>query len=70
MADDQGNSGSNAGTCAIAIVLLLAVLVGGYLLIQSNNSTIAKNNAVAGAANAVGTTADKVGNAVDKPSSN
>ncbi len=73
MADNQGssgNSGNNAGMFAIAIVLLLAVLVGGYLFEQSNNSTFAKNDAVAGAANAVGKTADKVGNAADKASSN
>ncbi|GEM_PF-3022122 len=70
MADNQGNSGSNAGMFAIAIVLLLAILVGGYFLMMASNSVVSKNNAVTGAANAVTNTARKAGNAVDKSGDN
>ena len=49
----------------IAIILLLAVLGGGYFLIQGTNASANKDNAIAGAASDIGDAAQKVGNAAD-----
>jgi hypothetical protein len=51
------------GTGLIAIVLLIAVLIGGFYLFSTMGATNAKNDAVAGAAKSVGSAADKVGDA-------
>ena len=58
--DRRGGSG-----WLIAIVLILAVLVGGYFLMQGSKASSNKDNAIAGAANDVGDAAQKVGNAAE-----
>ena len=58
----RGRSGSG---WLIAIVLILAVLVGGYFLMQGTNASANKDNAIAGAASDVGDAAQKVGNAAE-----
>ena len=59
-------SGSGGGSgWLIAIVLILAVLVGGYFLMQGTNASTNKDNAIAGAASDVGDAAQKVGNAAE-----
>ena len=45
----------------IAIVLILAVLVGGYFLMQGTNASANKDNAIAEAAGDVGNAAQQVG---------
>ena len=57
---ERGSSGSG---WLIAIVLILAVLVGGYFLMQGTNASANKDNAIAGAAKDVGDAANKVGDA-------
>ena len=57
---DRGGGGSG---WLIAIVLILAVLVGGYFLMQGTNASTNKDNAIAGAAKDVGDAANKVGDA-------
>ena len=59
---DRGGGGSG---WLIAIVLILAVLVGGYFLMQGTNASANKDNAIAGAAKDVGDAANKVGNAAE-----
>jgi len=49
----------------IAIILILAVLVGGYFLMQNSNSEANKDNAIAAAANDVGDAAQQAGDAVE-----
>lgn len=61
---DNGRSGGGSGWL-IAIVLILAVLVGGYFLMQGTNASANKDNAIAGAAGDVGDAAQKVGNAAE-----
>ena len=55
---DRGGSG-----WIIAIVLVLALLIGGYFLMQSSGSEMAKDNAIAGAAQDIGEAAEDVGSA-------
>ena len=49
----------------IAIILILALLIGGYFLMQGTNSEVARDNAVAEAAGDVGDAAKKVGDAAE-----
>jgi len=49
----------------IAIILILAVLIGGYFLMRSSNSEANKDNAIAAAANDVGDAAQQAGDAVE-----
>ena len=49
----------------IAIVLILALLIGGYFLMRGTNSEVARDNAVAEAAGDVGDAAQKVGDAAE-----
>ena len=58
---DRGSGGGSGWL--IAIVLILAVLVGGYFLMQGTNASANKDNAIAGAAKDVGDAANKVGDA-------
>ena len=58
-------SGSGGSGWLIAIVLILAVLVGGYFLMQGTTASTNKDNAIAGAASDVGDAAQKVGNAAE-----
>jgi uncharacterized protein HemX len=50
----------------IAIVLVLALLVGGYMLMQGTNASTSKDDAIAQAAGDVGNAAQKVGDAAEK----
>ena len=61
---ESGRGGGGSGWL-IAIVLILAVLVGGYFLMQGSNASANKDNAIAGAASDVGDAAQKVGNAAE-----
>ena len=54
-------SGGGGSGWPIALVLILAVLVGGYFLMQGTNASANKDNAIAGAAKDVGDAAQKVG---------
>ena len=58
-------SGGGGSGWLIAIVLILAALVGGYFLMQGTNASTNKDNAIAGAASDVGDAAHKVGNAAE-----
>ena len=49
----------------IAVVLILAVLVGGYFLMRGTDSEANKDNAIAEAADDVGNAAQKVGDAAE-----
>jgi hypothetical protein len=60
----EGERSGGAGWL-IAIVLILALLVGAYFLMQGTNAAANKDNAIAGAANEVGDAAQKVGNAAE-----
>lgn len=57
----RGSSGG-AGW-AIAIILVLALVVGVVLFTRNSGSDAAKNNAIANAASQVGNAAEKAGNA-------
>lgn len=67
--DDRPRSGGGAGWL-IAIVLILALVIGGYYLIQGSQSESAKDNAIAEAAGSVGEAAQSVGDAADKAADN
>jgi hypothetical protein len=64
----EGRSGGSGWM--IAVVLLLAVVVGGIVAMKYVNSNAAKNDAVANAANSVGNAADQVGDAAQKSAGN
>ncbi|WP_411291787.1 hypothetical protein [Sphingorhabdus sp.] len=59
------SGGSGMGVIA-AIVLLLVLAVGGYMLFNNSGSEERKDNAVAKAAGDVGDAAQKAGAAVEK----
>ena len=69
MADEKvfvvkdGNSSSGGSGWAIAIVLLVALVIGAYFMLNMSDSTVAKNNAITNAANNVGAAAQEVGDA-------
>lgn len=65
---DRGRSGGSGWL--IAIVLVLALLIGGYFLMQSSSSDIAKDNAIAEAAGDVGNAAQQVGDAAQDAANN
>ena len=50
----------------LLVVLVIALLVGGFVLMQGQNAEIAKDNAVADAAGSVGNAAESIGNAADQ----
>lgn len=56
----------SGGGLLIGLAVLIAVIVGAYLLLVRNDSEVAKNNAITSAAKSVGSTADKAGEAIDK----
>lgn len=58
--DRGGNGGAG---WVIAIILVVALVIGAVFLFNQNRSTTAKNNAVTSAAKSVGSAADKVGDA-------
>ena len=61
--------GSGAGW-VIAIVLVLAIIVGGVFLSRMSGSELAKDNAVTSAANNVGEAAKDVGDAAQSTANN
>lgn len=63
--DGEARSGGGSGWL-IAIVLILAVLVGGYFLMQGTGAEANKDNAIAEAADDVGNAAQQVGDAAEK----
>ncbi|WP_144094643.1 hypothetical protein [Croceicoccus sediminis] len=54
----------------IVVILLLAVVLGGFALMKSSNSEVARDNAIADAASSVGDAAESVGNAADTAADN
>lgn len=62
---DNGSGSGGGSGWLIAVVLILAVLVGGYFLMQGTNASANKDDAIAGAAKDVGDAANKVGNAAE-----
>jgi uncharacterized protein HemX len=60
---DRSRSGGSGWV--IAIVLVLALLIGGYFLMRGTNASSNKDNAIAAAAGDVGNAAEKVGNAAE-----
>ncbi|GGD52881.1 hypothetical protein [Croceicoccus pelagius] len=67
--EEPARSRGGAGW-AIVIVLLLAVIVGGFFLMKGNDAQIARDNAIAGAANSVGNAAESVGDAAETAADN
>ncbi|AKM09736.1 hypothetical protein [Croceicoccus naphthovorans] len=49
----------------IAIVLIVALVIGVFFFMNNNSAEVAKDNAVADAANSVGNAAESVGDAAD-----
>lgn len=64
---DRGRGGAG---WLIAIVLVVALLIGGYFLMQGTNSDIARDNAIADAASDVGAAAGQVGDAAQDAANN
>lgn len=60
--------GGSSGTMLIAIVLLIAVIVGGIYLFNMQQAQSSKDRAIAGAATSVSHAADKVGDAASDSS--
>ena len=58
-------SGSGGGSWLVGIVLLVALVIGGYFMINYMDGRLAKDNAIVNAANSVGDAADNVGAAAD-----
>lgn len=67
---DRGADRGGGAGWLIAIVLVVALLIGGYFLMQSSNSDIAKDNAIAEAAGDVGAAAEEVGGAARDAANN
>lgn len=65
---EPGSSGSGMGI-VIAIILLVAVIAGIYLVSRNAASDNAKNDAIAQAASDVGSAANKVGDAAQNAAS-
>ncbi|MEN7537646.1 hypothetical protein [Aurantiacibacter flavus] len=55
---------SGGGVWAIALMLLVALLIGGYFVTQMSGAEVTKDNAVANAADSVSGAADQVGDTV------
>lgn len=61
--------GGGAGW-VIAVILIVALVVGVVLFTRSSGSDAAKDNAIANAANQVGAAAEKAGNAAQDAANN
>lgn len=84
MSDDVTTSNTQPGTTTIiersgggggvgimiGIILLVALAIGAFYLINQSNSQNKRDDAIAGAAKSVEKTADKVGDAVDGSTKN
>ena len=58
-------SGGGGAGIMIGIILLVALAIGAFYLINQSSSQNKRDDAIAGAAKSVEKTADKVGDAVD-----
>ena len=50
----------------LIVLVVVAALIGAFVLMQGQDAEIAKDNAVAGAADSVGNAAESIGNAADQ----
>jgi hypothetical protein len=62
---ERRGGGSGVGLM-IGIILLVALAIGAFYLINQSSSQNKRDDAIAGAAKSVEKTADKVGDAVDE----
>lgn len=62
--EDRRSGGG--GGWMIGLLLAIALVIGGYFLLQMQGSRSARDNAIAQAADDVGTAAKQVGNAAEK----
>ncbi|QNE04292.1 hypothetical protein [Croceicoccus marinus] len=62
---EPARSGGGMATMLIVLVVV-AALIGAFVLMQGQDAEIAKDNAVAGAADSVGNAAESIGNAADQ----
>jgi len=76
MADDRTtiveapDRGSGGAGWIIAVVLVVALVIGVVFLTRMSGSQTAKDNAITNAANQVGNAADKAGNAAQDAANN
>ena len=63
---DDAPRSSGGGKWALVLVLVVALLVGGYFMTQMSGAEVAKDNAVADAAGSVGGAADQIGDTVEQ----
>ncbi len=64
---DAEPASSRGGMASVLLVMVVvAALIGGFVLMQGQDAEIAKDNAIAGAADSVGNAADSIGNAADQ----
>ena len=64
---DANPAGSRGGMVSVLLVMVVvAVLIGAFVLMQGQDAEIAKDNAIAGAADSVGNAADSIGAAADQ----
>jgi uncharacterized membrane protein len=61
---ERSGGGSGFGI-VMGVILLLAVAIGAFYLINQNSSQNKRDDAIAGAAKSVEKTADKIGDAVE-----
>ncbi len=59
----QDRPASSGGGWLIGLVLVIALIVGGYFLLQMQDSRSTRDDAIAEAAGDVGTAAKQIGNA-------
>lgn len=62
----ETGGGGSAGMIFLGIAILLAVIIGGYFLLNSQRNDAIKTNAVTQAAGSVGDAAKKVGDTATK----
>lgn len=67
--EDGGRSGGGAGWL-IALLILVAIVIGVWAFTQWGGSETNKNNAIANAANQVGDAAQQAGNAAQDAANN
>jgi uncharacterized membrane protein len=67
--EDGGRSGGGAGWL-IAVLILIAIVIGVWAFTRYGGSEANKNNAIANAANQVGDAAQKAGNAAQDAANN
>lgn len=67
--ETPSRGGSGAGW-VIAVILIVALVVGVVLFTRSSGSDAAKDNAIANAANQVGNAAQQAGNAAQDAANN